>query len=118
MTSMKEILNPGSVSHDPQFPYAPEEWTSNTAEAAASELGISLTEDHWETIRALQEYFSKNEMPNVRDIHDALDEKFHSHGGIQHLYKLFPQGPIAQGCILAGIEPPSGILDSSHSSAQ
>ena len=118
MTSMKEIMNPGSVHDDPQFPNAPEEWSATDAANAAKELDISLTEDHWETIRALQEYFSKNEIANVRELHDALDEKFHVQGGIKYLYELFPGGPVAQGCELAGIEPPSGVLDSSSGSVQ
>jgi tRNA 2-thiouridine synthesizing protein E len=116
--SMKQIMNPNIVGNSPDFPHAPEEWTTTDAETGAESLGISLGEDHWETIRALQEYFSKNELPNVREIHDALDEKFHPRGGIKYLYELFPGGPVAQGCQLAGIEPPSGTLDSSHGSVQ
>jgi tRNA 2-thiouridine synthesizing protein E len=27
------------------------------------------------------------------------------------LFKLFPKGPIAQGCRLAGLEPPAGSVD-------
>jgi tRNA 2-thiouridine synthesizing protein E len=115
---MKEIMNPNIATDNPGFPHAPEEWTTADAEKAADELGISLREEHWETVRAMQEYFSKTKTPHMREIHDALDEKFHGQGGLKHLYELFPGGPVVQGCMLAGIETPSGFLDSTHETAQ
>ena len=48
---------------------------------------------------------------NVRELHDALDEKFHLSGGMKYVYSLFPGGPIAQGCKLAGLQPPAGSID-------
>ncbi|MEN8176928.1 MAG: TusE/DsrC/DsvC family sulfur relay protein, partial [Pseudomonadota bacterium] len=74
--------------------------------------------EHWEMLRALQEYFARNDQPNVRELHDALDEKFHSRGGLKRLYVLFPGGPVAQGCRLAGLEAPAGATDSSFGSVQ
>lgn len=118
MTSMKEIMNPNLANNDPDFPHAPEEWTAEDAKKSAEELGISLTEEHWETVRAMQEYFSRAQTPHIREIHDALDERFHSQGGLKYVYELFPGGPVVQGCLLAGIEAPSGLLDSSHGTAQ
>jgi tRNA 2-thiouridine synthesizing protein E len=80
----------------------------------ADQEGLELVEDHWEAVRALQEYCFRHECSNkysVRELHDALDEKFHTKGGYRYLYKLFPRGPIAQGCRLAGLEPPPGAVD-------
>ena len=48
---------------------------------------------------------------NLRELHDALDEKFHRQGGIRHLYRLFPGGPVAQGCRIAGLKAPAGATD-------
>jgi len=65
----------------------------------AGREGLKLADDHWEAVGALQEYFVRHsEQPttNMRELHDALDEKFHIKGGIRYLYKLFPGGPIAQ----------------------
>jgi tRNA 2-thiouridine synthesizing protein E len=73
-----------------------------------------------EMLGALQEYFSRNDKPDVsiRELHDALDERFHSRGGMKYLYKLFPGGPVAQGCELAGLPVPAGAKDKSFGSAQ
>ena len=54
---------------------------------------------------------------NMRELHDALDEKFHHKGGIKYLYNLFPGGPIAQGWRLGGLQHPAGALDKGFGSA-
>ena len=84
---------------------------------AASDL-LVLTEDHWTLIAALQEYFMRNapEKIRLRELHDALKEKFHSSGGGQYLYHLFPLGPVAQGCPIAGLSAPAGSVDRSYGS--
>ena len=103
---------------DPDFPFAPEDWNRADAAAAAREEGLSLDNDHWGVVRALQEYFTRKEHPNVRELHDALDEKFHPQGGLKFLYELFPGGPVAQGCRLAGLPVPAGAVDKSFGSVQ
>jgi tRNA 2-thiouridine synthesizing protein E len=55
---------------------------------------------------------------NARELHDALEEKFHVKGGMRYLYVLFPGGPIAQGCRLAGLPTPTGAVDLSFGSVQ
>jgi tRNA 2-thiouridine synthesizing protein E len=54
----------------------------------------------------------------VRELHDALDERFHARGGIKFLYEQFPGGPIAQGCRFAGLQAPAGAADKSFGSVQ
>jgi TusE/DsrC/DsvC family sulfur relay protein len=117
-TRMSEIMNPGATARDADFPRAPEGWTRQDAEQAASTDGIHLSDDHWQTIKALQDYFERHERPNVRELHDALEEAFHAKGGLKHLYGLFPGGPVAQGCRFAGLQPPSGATDKSFGSVQ
>lgn len=117
--SMKEIMNPGATRRaSPDFPHAPADWDEAVATEVAGKEGLSLDDQHWEVIRALQEYFDRNEDPNVRDLHDALDEKFHSLGGLKFLYKILPGGPVAQGCRLAGLKAPAGAEDTSFGSVQ
>jgi len=98
------------------FPDAPSGWSINDAMAVAGELGIELNEHHWALIRALQEYYKKVEFPNLRQIKDALDEKFHHCGGMKYLYEIMPGGPVAQGCRLAGLNVPAGAIDKSFGS--
>ena len=96
------------------FEFAPSDWSESEARDLAKSEGINLEDDHWEVVYALQEYCSRHECSNkysVRELHDALDEKFHDKGGYKYLFTLFPQGPIAQGCRLAGLEPPAGSVD-------
>jgi len=107
----------GSV---PGFPFAPTDWHEIDALALATQQGVQLGPDHLELLAALQEYFARQDKPNVniRELHDALDERFHARGGMRYLYKLFPGGPVAQGCRLAGLPVPAGALDKSFGSVQ
>ncbi len=98
------------------FSNAPHNWDVDIALKAAKDQNLELTDDHWDAIRGLQEYFSKHEFGNRRELVDALNEKFHAKGGMKYLYRLFPAGPVAQGCVIAGIEPPAGSVDLSFGS--
>lgn len=99
------------------FPNAPKDWSSSAAEAAAAENGVTLEEDHWILMQCLQEYYSRNEFPKLRKVTDALDEKFHNKGGMKYLHRLLPQGPISQGCKLAGLDVPASWRDNSFGTA-
>ncbi|MHB1091369.1 TusE/DsrC/DsvC family sulfur relay protein [Thiobacillus sp.] len=94
---------------DPDFPDAPMGWTREGARKIADEENLELTEVHWDVIRALQRYYVQHDdtaIMNLRDLHDALDERFHSLGGMKYLYTVLPGGPIAQSCRLAGLKAP------------
>jgi tRNA 2-thiouridine synthesizing protein E len=108
---IKEADNP--AGGDPQFPRAPAGWSRAAALTTAKAEGLTLGDDHWETVRALHEYYARHadSIISVRGLHDALDEKFHAKGGIRYVYQLFPGGPVAQGCRVAGLQAPSGAVD-------
>lgn len=94
---------------DPDFPHAPPDWTREDGMRVAREEGLTLTVEHWDVVRALQHYYEQHAddtIINLRDLHDALDECFHQQGGLKHLYALFPEGPIAQSCRIAGLKAP------------
>ena len=119
MSLLDAIKTDGSVSNkDTKFPHAPADWTKEMALKTAKQEGLELGADHWEAIRALQEYFTKHQeiTLSMRELHDALDENFHGKGGIKYLYQLFPGGPVAQGCRLAGLKAPAGTTDKSFGS--
>ncbi len=101
---------------DQKFSNAPHGWNIAMATQLAEENELELTDDHWEAIKGLQEYFARHEFGKRRELVDALNEKFHSKGGMKYLYRLFPYGPVAQGCKIAGIHPPSGSIDHSFGS--
>ena len=105
---------------DPEFPHAPGDWQQSDAERIASDEGLELGPDHWQSIRCLQEYFARHPDSSikVRALKDALNESFHQQGGIGYLHRLFPGGPVAQGCRLAGLPVPAGAIDSSFGSVQ
>lgn len=110
--SMDDILHPGATATtEVGFPDAPDGWRRDLAELVAGAEGVTMSDDHWAVVRALQQYFARNEQVNVRELHDALNEAFHVKGGMKYLYRLLPRGPIAQGCRLAGLEPPAGAED-------
>ena len=113
MSLIDEITDNNSPNRDPGFPHAPVDWTFAAAVETARQEGLEPGADHWDAVRALQEYFSRHEdIPvNLRELHDALDEKFHRKGGIRQLYLLFPGGPVAQGCRIAGLKVPAGAVD-------
>jgi len=116
----QDFIRPGYETQPiPDFPHAPSDWSRADAEALALTEGLTLTEAHWQAVRALQAFYAHREEPtvNVRELHDALDEEFHSEGGIRYLYTLFPKGPLAQGCLLAGLQAPAGSRDQGFGSA-
>ena len=98
------------------FPNAPHGWSIETAEAVAKSDGISMSEEHWQLVGALQEYYQKVDHPKLRQVKDALDEKFHAQGGIKFLHQVVPDGPVAEGCKLAGLDVPAGAVDRSFGS--
>ena len=95
------------------FKFAPADWTPEEAVNIARQEGLELTDEHWEELSALQEFFARHEFDHIhaRDLSDALDERFHEKGGMKYLYSLFPKGPIAQGCRLAGLPVTAGAID-------
>jgi tRNA 2-thiouridine synthesizing protein E len=113
MSLMDEIIGKGDTGKDSGFPHAPPGWTPALAAESARRESLELGEEHWMAVRALQEYFARHEPTaiNLRELHDAFDEKFHRQGGIRRLYLLFPGGPVAQGCRIAGLKAPAGATD-------
>ncbi len=112
---------PAEAVKYPDYPFAPAGWSPDAARRIANLDGVTPSHDHWHAVRALQEYFARHaDDPhiNTRDLRDALDECFHVQGGMKYLYQLFPGGPIAQGCRLAGLAPPAGSSDRGFGSVQ
>lgn len=113
-TVMEAIRYPeGESNRDPEFPHAPADWSREQATLTGRKEGLTLTADHFDVVRALQSFYFENADVgiNARELHDALAERFHGKGGLRYLYELFPGGPIAQGCRIAGLKAPTRALD-------
>ncbi len=116
---MKAILDPtGQNERDESFPNAPRGWSLELASKQALEENLELTEDHLEVIRVLQACYADEENPPVRRLADALEARFKEKGARKYLFQLLPGGPIAQGCRLANLVPPSGSTDESFGSVR
>ena len=116
--TMSEIMNPSLGIKDENFPHAPSGWKHSEAVSVAESGGINVNDDVWNLVRALQEYYRKAAEPNVRELHDALEEKFHAKGGRTYLHQILPGGPLLQGCLLAGLEAPAGCVDVAEGSVE
>jgi tRNA 2-thiouridine synthesizing protein E len=113
MTNLMDAIRGDEPQPDARFPHAPEGWSAAAAAELARAEGLAVNEDHYEVVRALHDYWARHAEATVhlRELHDALDEKFHHKGGMKYLYQLFPGGPVAQGCRMAGLQAPAGAVD-------
>ena len=95
------------------FRFAPLAWNPAAAQQVAAQEGLTLAQAHWDLVRALQEFYARNPLAEIRlrDLQGALEEKFHHKGGMKYLYTVCPGGPVTQGCRLAGLRPPGGASD-------
>lgn len=94
------------------------EWNEETAQAIARDMGLELTEQHWDVIRFLRIHFENvgEKMPPAHELSQTLDERFFDQGGLRYLYELFPDGPLNQGGRIAGIAIPADATDASFGS--
>ncbi|WP_136254612.1 TusE/DsrC/DsvC family sulfur relay protein [Onishia niordana] len=88
------------------------DWSPAVAEALAAEEGRILTEDHWEVIEVLRDFYSRYEMapamrPLVKSVGLALGAE---KGKSLHLMRLFPDSPAKVGARLAGLPKPANCL--------
>jgi TusE/DsrC/DsvC family sulfur relay protein len=116
------IMNPGNGSKSPEMldrELVINEWSKEVAQSLSEKEGIELTQDHWRVINYLQEYYLLHGWPSsIHTMTQKLDSAFADHGGTRYLYQLFPAGPLAQGCRLAGLPVPHNAENDSFGSAQ
>ncbi|MDH5179918.1 MAG: TusE/DsrC/DsvC family sulfur relay protein [Gammaproteobacteria bacterium] len=88
------------------------EWTPEVATAMAKEEDVDLTENHWEVINFLREYYEEYQIaPAVRVLTKAIGKKLGpDKGNSKYLYELFPYGPGKQACKYAGLPKPTGCV--------
>ncbi len=87
-------------------------WTPEVAEAFAKQDGITLTDEHWEIINFLREYYKQYQIaPMIRILVKEVKKRFGPEkGNLKYIYKLFPAGPAKQACKYAGLPKPTGCV--------
>ncbi len=87
------------------FLQQPEQWDRSVAEAMAAELGISLTDRHWQVIDYMRKvYLDTGQAPTIRSLGKQ------SGVPVKELYQLFPKGPAKLAAKLGGIPKPHGCI--------
>jgi dissimilatory sulfite reductase related protein len=88
------------------------EWVPEVADVMSKQDDLTLTEEHWDIIRFLREYYEEYQIaPAVRVLTKAVAKKLGADkGNSKYLYSLFPYGPGKQACRYAGLPKPTGCV--------
>ncbi len=88
------------------------DWSTEVAEVMAAQDGQELTEQHWEVINFLREYYDEYQIaPAVRVLTKQIGKRLGPEkGNSKYLYELFPYGPAKQACRYAGLPKPTGCV--------
>ncbi len=88
------------------------DWNPDVATKMAQDDGVELSENHWEVINFLREYYEEYQIaPAVRVLTKAIGKKLGpDKGNSKYLYELFPYGPAKQACKYAGLPKPTGCV--------
>jgi len=80
------------------------QWNEDIAREIASEIGIELTDKHFEVINYLREKTAAKEALTIRRVGKS------GIVNIKELYKLFPKGPLKFSSRIAGIPKPTSCI--------
>ena len=88
------------------------DWTPELCNAMAQADGSEMSDNHWEVINFLREYYEEYQIaPAVRVLTKAIGKKLgKDKGNSKYLYELFPYGPAKQACKYAGLPKPTGCV--------
>lgn len=88
------------------------EWSNALAIAMAKQDGCDMTENHWQVVHFLREYYAQYQIaPAVRVLTKSIGRRLgKDKGNSKYLYELFPYGPAKQACKYAGLPKPTGCV--------
>lgn len=88
------------------------DWSPALARLIAKNEEIELSDDAWEIIYFLRDYYHEYEIaPSSRVLVKAIARKLGADKGSSlYLYSLFPRGPALQAGKIAGLPKPSGCI--------
>ena len=80
------------------------QWNKDIAREIANEVGIELTDKHFEVLNYLREKTEAKESLTIRQVGKSgiVD--------VKGLYKLFPKGPLKFSSRIAGIPKPTSCI--------
>lgn len=82
-----------------------DQWSEEIAKELAANIGIELTDNHWQVIKFLREdYKEQGETPMLRRVSNV--------GGVptKELFQLFPKKPAKKMSYIAGVPKPQGCV--------
>jgi tRNA 2-thiouridine synthesizing protein E len=87
-------------------------WTRELAEMIAKDENIDMTDEHWQVVDFLRDYYEEYQVaPAVRILTKAIKKSMGADkGNSKYLYELFPYGPAKQACKIAGLPKPTGCV--------
>lgn len=106
-------VNGQAVSLDEEgYLYNLDSWSPEVAEALAAEDGLELTDEHWEVIHVLRQFYQTYQLsPAMRPLVKAVAAELGPEKGRSiHLMKLFPGSPAKVAARLAGLPKPENCL--------
>ena len=80
------------------------QWNEDIAKEIANEIGIELTDKHFEVINYLREKTAAGESLSIRSVGKSGIVT------VKDLYKLFPKGPLKFSSKIAGIPKPTSCI--------
>ncbi len=88
------------------------DWSPDVANQIANNEGITLSDDHWEVITILREFYLTYEISPamrifVKSVKEQLGER---KGNSIHLLNLFPGSPAKIASKIAGLPKPTNCL--------
>jgi len=82
-----------------------DEWTEDLGGSLATNIGVDMTDRHWDAIKFLRDDFaSEGETPTLRRVSTI--------GGIptKELFQMFPKKPAKKMAYVAGLPKPKGCV--------
>ncbi len=81
-----------------------DDWNEELAKEIAKEVGIALTDKHFEIIKFIREKIKSGESLSIRKIGKS------GIVSIKEFYQLFPDGPLKKASLIAGVPKPAGCV--------
>lgn len=84
----------------------PNDWNIEVAEELARLENIQLTEDHWDALLFMRQYYAEGQIaPDVRHVMKHLAIRL-GPDSRNKIFELFPYGYVKQACRIAGMRRP------------